>query len=207
MKISYDDFQQAAIKKYLKLDKYAYLILNITNYEQDKVNYENVYCDFYAINAARRNSEWKKNYFEVFAEARKNPKLTFANVLTALVAKCPQYFDPSFASKILATINPTKPVWDNFVIRNLINRLDTNLLSKDNDHYYVKGKTIEEKIANAVKIYDSLEKIEKDLLKNPQIQMEITKFRKNNQELIINFFHNQLTDLKILDFYLWMMRQ
>ena len=38
-------------------------------------------------------------------------------------------------------------------------------------------------------------------------KMDITNFRKNNQELIINFFHNQLTDLKILDFYLWMMRQ
>ena len=51
--------------------------------------------------------------------------------------------EASFSSKMLATIDPSKPIWDQYVLKNLGLQL--------------KGKDAESKLKNAIDLYSKIE--------------------------------------------------
>ncbi len=90
--------------------------------------------------------------------------------------------ETSFCSKLLSTIKPNMPIWDQYVLVNL----DLN----------VKGKTKEEKLKDTIAAYNKIIEIENNKLKQKDIQQAIKDFKEY-------FTEYNLSDIKILDYILW----
>ncbi len=73
---------------------------------------------FYRV---RRNADWRERYFRLMEESKAGG-VRFTHVLRTLHAATGQY-EASFASKLVATLDPTQPVIDRFVLENFDLRL------------------------------------------------------------------------------------
>lgn len=106
---------QERLASSMGLDKYRYIMeqVSITNVAVD-TDFQRTFNGFYVV---RRNESWRKSYYEYF-ESVKNGKPTFKNIITYLY-ECTGNIEPSFSSKMLATIIPEKPIWDRYVVQNL----------------------------------------------------------------------------------------
>ena len=76
--------------------------------------YKKRFNHFYRV---RRGTEWQDKFYALL-ESNKHQTVSFAQVLHALHQGTKRY-EPSFASKLLATINPDMPVIDSVVLRNV----------------------------------------------------------------------------------------
>ena len=85
----------------------------------------------------RRNEKWRQHYYDLFAKA-KTERFSFEQIITELY-RLTGNVEASFSSKMLATIDASKPIWDQYVLQNLGLEL--------------MGKTQEEKLQNAVALY------------------------------------------------------
>ena len=94
--------------------------------------------------------------------------------------------EASFSSKMLATIDPSKPIWDQYVLQNL--------------GLALTGKTQEEKLANAIHLYDQIEKWYKDYLTTAEAQENIEVFNRLLPE------YAWVSDTKKIDCLLWSRR-
>jgi hypothetical protein len=83
---------------------------------------------FNAYYKVRRGRDWQDKFFELL-ERRKGRTSSFAEILDALHRATGRY-EASFASKLLATIDPQMPVIDSIVLRNL----DVRLPAYGSDH-------------------------------------------------------------------------
>jgi hypothetical protein len=83
---------------------------------------------FNAFYKVRRGRDWQDKFFELL-ERRKGRASSFAEVLDALHRATGRY-EASFASKLLATIDPHMPVIDSIVLQNL----DVRLPAYGSDH-------------------------------------------------------------------------
>ncbi len=122
------------------LDKYQYIIDNVrkTDVSVD-TDFQRVFNGFYVV---RRNESWRKVYYELFEHVKSgNP--TFESILTHMY-DCTGNVEPSFSSKMLATVFPEKPIWDQYVVQNLNMKL--------------VGKSKQERLENAVALYADIEK-------------------------------------------------
>lgn len=72
------------------------------------------FVTFYRV---RRDEAWRKKYFDLMAKYL-GKKPTFDTVLDELHAKTGRV-EASFASKLVATLDNTKPIWDSKVLTNL----------------------------------------------------------------------------------------
>ena len=73
------------------------------------------YNSFYKVR--QRSADWYSTYYGLL-EACKDTGADFAEILDTLWDELGRY-EPSFSSKLVATIDPTKPVWDQFVLKNI----------------------------------------------------------------------------------------
>lgn len=80
--------------------------------------YQKRFNHFYRV---RRGKTWQE-YFYALLENKKGTRVEFAEILDALHRSTNRY-EASFASKLLATIDPNMPVIDSIVLRNLRLRL------------------------------------------------------------------------------------
>lgn len=92
------------------------------------------------------------------------------------------FIEASFASKLLATINPNMPIWDK------------NVLNYFKIKFYDKKTT--NKIDLSIKVYDDLCIEYKKMLEDQQVLDEIKRLK----GLIENY---SITNTKILDFIIW----
>jgi hypothetical protein len=76
--------------------------------------YRKRFNHFYRV---RRGTDWQETFYGLL-EARKHHMVSFSGVLHALHQATGRY-EPSFASKLVATIRPDMPVIDSVVLRNL----------------------------------------------------------------------------------------
>ena len=131
---------QERLASSMGLDKYQYIMqqVHVTNVAVD-IDFQRIFNGFYIV---RRNESWRKSYYEYF-ENVKNSKPTFENIITYLY-ECTGNIEPSFSSKMLATIFPEKPIWDRYAVQNL--------------NMQLVGTTKEEKLNNAISIYADMEK-------------------------------------------------
>ncbi|MGQ0801848.1 MAG: hypothetical protein ACT4NL_17260 [Pseudomarimonas sp.] len=102
------------------LQQYLWLQASARGRDQfhDEAEFRRRYNHFYRV---RRAVAWQRIYFGLMADA-KHGQLTFHAVL-ALIWKATGRYESSFASKLLATLNPSKPVIDSVVLRRLGLRL------------------------------------------------------------------------------------
>lgn len=78
------------------------------------------YNGFYRV---RRGQQWQSVYFDLMSLAQKNG-YSFSQVLRTLHRSTGRY-EASFASKLIATLDPSQPVIDSVVLKNLGCKLAT----------------------------------------------------------------------------------
>lgn len=102
------------------LDQYKYIMEKVKQVDVSlNTDFQRNFNGFYMV---RRNEAWRKVYYDYF-EKIKTDKPTFQEIIMHLF----QYtgnIEPSFSSKMLATIRPEKPIWDKYIVQNLGIELD-----------------------------------------------------------------------------------
>lgn len=179
MNYSFKNFQKNAIIKFLALDKYNYIKENL--YKSDISIDKEFQTRFNAFYRVRRDEKWRNIFYTYFEKIKSKKDITFDEILDYMYKKTGN-IEASFCSKLLSTINPDMPIWDQYVLKNL----DLN----------VEGNSKEEKLANTKKIYKTIIEIENNKLKEADIQKAIEDFRKYLPEY-------NLSNIKILDYILW----
>lgn len=101
------------------LRKYMWLQAEVRRRDVSRdATFQTRFNGFYRV---RRGAEWRGKYFQLM-ELTKARGADFARVLGALHAATGR-FEASFASKLVATLDPNQPVIDRFVLENLGMRL------------------------------------------------------------------------------------
>ena len=164
------------------LDKYQYIMeqVNNTNVATD-MDFQRTFNGFYIV---RRNESWRKFYYEYF-ESAKNGTPTFEDIITYLFEYTGN-IEPSFSSKMLATILPEKPIWDRYVVQNLNMKLT--------------GATKKEKLKNAVILYADMEKWYADFLESEKGKECIREFDRVLSD------YKGISNIKKIDSILWSIR-
>ena len=173
---------QERLASSMGLDKYQFIMeqLRKTNVSTDAV-FQRTFNGFYIV---RRNDAWRKVYYEYF-EYVKNATPTFESILTYLY-DCTGNIEPSFSSKMLATIYPDKPIWDRYVVQNL--------------NLELVGTTKQERLKNAIVLYSDIEKWYDDFLQTEKAKECIKVF-----DNVMPDYKN-ITSIKKIDSILWSIR-
>jgi len=176
---------QSRLEKALKLDEYKYLTENCnpTDYE-----YQKRFCAMYKISGAGKSKEWKKAFFEVFAKYKKEAEkreISFEEVLRSLESKdcMSSKCEAVFASKLLATLNPKKPILDSRVF----------------NFFGVKihGNNVNERVENSIELYAEIERKYEDYLQTQNAKDCITFFDEKFPA------YKSFSDIKKIDFFIW----
>lgn len=168
---------QAQLARSLGLDRYADIMAG----DPLSPDFQRAFNGYYRI---RRNEAWRRQYYALFAKAQ-NERLFFAQIITELY-RLTGNVEASFSSKMLATIDATKPIWDQYVLQNLGLELT--------------GKTQEEKLQNAVVLYGQIETWYADYLATAEAQDAIVTF----DRLLPDY--SWVSDTKKIDCLLWSKR-
>lgn len=128
-----NEILHAHLARSLGLDRYA----EIMRGDPASPTFQRLFNGYYRV---RRNDQWRKHYYDLFQKARAE-QYDFAQIATELYHATGNV-EASFSSKMLATINPDRPIWDQYVLLNL----GLNLT----------GRTQDERIRNAILLYDEI---------------------------------------------------
>lgn len=144
-------------------------------------DFQRLFNGFYKMR--QRKADYYKAYFS-YLEENKNSSVKFADVLNHFNTKFNRV-EASFTSKLVATIDPSKPIIDKYVLKNLDMKLpftyDRNRISKIIDIYL----TVEMKML--------------ELCQSTVGQETIALFD-------FKFPQNTISAIKKLDFVFWKMR-
>lgn len=145
-------------------------------------DYQRNYNRFYRV---RRGAEWQSVYYEILLREYGN-KPSFAQVITEMYERTGN-IEPSFSSKLVATLDTDKPVWDKYVLTNLGKKLT--------------GTNKEVRLKNAISLYQDIEEWYRAFLLTEEGKQWISLF----DEKLIEFF--DLSATKKIDLILWSMRE
>lgn len=165
------------ISKYLEIMR----LFAQTNVAHDQY-FQTKYNAFYRVR--QRSPEWYKAYYQ-YMENLKGREVSFSAVLRYFKNILGRY-EPSFTSKLVATHNPSVPIWDVHVLRNIGLRAPS---------------------------YNSPKKYEKAEAAYSEIQEWYARYVCSQEgKLIIRKFDElikesaAISDLKKIDFVLWQTR-
>jgi hypothetical protein len=168
-----------------KTDIAEYLWLMRTFREVDvtkSAEFQERFNDFYRI--SQRSQAWHASYYRLL-ETAKLTGAEFSEVLIELWEETGRY-EPAFASRLVATVDPAKPNWDRLVLVNTGLRAPSYL---DPD-----------KMGRATRVYGRICEWYSTSLQSPGGQRILTLFDEAVSE------HAGIRDLKKLEFVLWHMR-
>lgn len=146
------------------------------------LDFQRLYNRFYRV---RRNAEWQAAYYEIMQREKVSQTLSFADILREMHGRTGNV-EASFTSKMIATLDPDRPIWDSIVLERLGLKL--------------KGMTAQAKLENAVSVYESIVGWYADYLATEDATQNIALF----DELLPDYAW--LTAVKKLDFLLWSSR-
>ena len=164
------------------LKKYLSIMNEFHNVDvSNNLEFQRMYNGFYRLR--QRTSDFYAEYYE-YMEKNRDRNLTYPEVLTHFYNRFNR-IEASFSSKLLATINPSMPVWDVYVLNNLG-------LKKPP---YTSKNRLKETIALYEKICDWYAEF----------------LKTDDAKFIINNFDNtygdvKITEMKKVDLVLWQMR-
>ncbi len=178
------DFNNAIKKQLirsLELEKYKNLISSVYSIDisQDK-EFQKAYDGFYNV---RRKEAWRKEYFLYFEELKSESSPTFGKIIKELNIRL-NSVEPSFSSKMLATLNPKMPIWDSRVL---------NLLGLT--YIWEKERTV----GNAICVYNSICCWYDNYMKSDEARKNTEMFDRIFSE------YKNISDLKKIDYLLWCM--
>lgn len=148
--------------------------------------YQRTFNGFYRMQ--RRERAWYAYYFALLQRNKTDETVDFANVIRQIHADR-QRVEPSFASKLVATIRPEMPVYDRYVRDNLSLRIPAASLSTQT------------RIDGFITTYESLHAQVRALISN-------RAFTDTLRPAFDGRFpsYASITDVKKLDFLLWQYR-
>jgi hypothetical protein len=163
------------------LRKYCWIQANFQECDVSKDHgFQIRFNDFYKV---RRDAKWRDCYYRLMQNAKQDG-ITFPEVLHALADQTKR-IEASFTSKLMATLDPTKPIIDRFVLENFGLRLPSrNTINRE-------SKTVD--------IYNQLCINYGILMSNRHGRMICDKFKQR-------YPFAEITDLKKLDLGLWQIR-
>lgn len=165
------------IAKYLALMSRSAQV-NVTS----DTDFQRAYNGFYRMR--QRTPAYYRAYYQLMEQLR-NTKPGFDTVIDALYAATGR-FEPSFSSKMVATLDPHQPVWDMYVLQNLGLKAPTS---------YSKTKLDDSK-----KCYVAIEGWYQHFLGTSEARDWIEQFDSQVAE------HANFTQLKKIDLILWQTR-
>lgn len=145
-------------------------------------DFQRLYNRFYRV---RRNAEWQAVYYEIMQREKASADLSFEGILREMHGRTGNV-EPSFTSKMIATLDPGRPIWDSIVLERLGLRL--------------KGTTAQAKLDNAIGVYESIAGWYANYLATEDAAQNIALF----DELLPDYAW--LTPVKKVDFLLWSSR-
>ena len=134
---------------------------------------------FYVI---RRNIEWRNKYYHFLENNKTNKNISFEEILKHLNS-FNNWVEASYSSKMLATINDQKPIWDRLVLKSVNLKVPT-------------GKK-EIKLQKTIEMYDCLEKMYENYMGSEEASKCIAKFDSTFNE------YKDISNVKKIDFLLW----
>jgi hypothetical protein len=149
-------------------------------------DYQRIFNGYYRMQ--RRRQDWYGHYFSLLEREKANCSLSFREVLNETY-DATRRVEPSFSSKLVATIRPEMPIYDKYVRENL-------LLKPPG-----RNKTAQVRVAELVALYSDLESKVSALVQNP---VYIEKVRPEFDKAFRSYVH--FTDVKKLDLLLWQNR-
>ena len=172
-----------SLEQSMGLATYQYILdsFNKTDLRKD-TNFQIKFNGFFKV---RRNQNWRNNYYQIFENQKTLHNVSFKSILFEIY-KLNGQIEPSFSSKILSIIDPSKPVWDSYVLKNL--KIKT------------KAKNKQEKLNESVYIYKKLYETILYLQKTEWGKEAIKSF----DEFFPNYTH--FNEVKKLDYILWKLR-
>lgn len=138
---------------------------------------------FKAFYRVRRNPTWQQPYFEIMQEMKqRGQNVSFAEVLDRIHddTGC---WEASFASKLVATLDPSKPVIDSKVLKNLGIRLPG----------YTHPETRRDRI---VEVYERLNRRMNGIVASDLGAFMVELFEKRYGKSVVS-------NMKMMDFILW----
>lgn len=183
MKINITQSQiQNALPKIEKgLNQYCWLQ---SNYNLQNISTNHIFqTKFNAFYRVRRNELWRNEYYSLFEKSKYLP-ISFESILQNIYDFSSR-IEASFASKLLATIQPDFPILDKFVLEN------TNL---------ALPKTYEKnRFEKTILVYNALLKQFNDFSQSDDAKYLFTAF--------YTYYPNiKISQTKMIDFILWQTR-
>ena len=155
---------------------YAYRdTLDLTKIGTEK--YQKNYSYYYRL---RRDDKWKAEYFAYMQKQVRNSEITFAEIIKQ-ISSISHKNEASFASKMLATLNPNYPILDSNVAKFL--------------GFKYRSKSTED----CIEIYNELTKKVHDFLQTNDGAECVEEF----DRMFPNF--TDINPVKKIDLYLWKM--
>ncbi len=122
------------------LNRYCKIMQRVKSVDVSKdIIFQSQYNGFFKV---RRNYEWRRIFYELL-ESLKTQPANFTTIITTLFEKTGS-IEAVYSSKMLTTLNPNKPILDNFILQ----RLGMQLI----------GKNKYEQLQNSIALYDEIEK-------------------------------------------------
>ena len=116
MNINYDEFKKQALIRSLGLEKYNYIRENLHKCGVSKdEKFQKTFNAFYRV---RRDEEGRNKFYDYFEEKKNISNITFETIIKDIFLRTGN-IEASFSSKLLSTINPDMPIWDQYVLKNL----------------------------------------------------------------------------------------
>jgi hypothetical protein len=164
------------------LGKYCQLqaALAATDVAHDRA-FQTGFNGFYRV---RRNANWQSAFYTLFQQ-EKSEQQSFACVLRALHTATGRV-EASFATKLVASIDPDQPVLDSFVLKNLGLRLS-------------RAGSIDARMVRIVELHESVRQIYIDYLDTDMGRYLTARFEQTYPD-------RHLTRVKMLDLILWQAR-
>lgn len=169
------------------LERYRTLLADLSkkNVASDP-EYQRVFKGFYKMQ--RRSEDWYSYYFSLLAHKKTDTAITFKDIIEQIYSDKGRV-EPSFSSKLVATIRPEMPVYDKHVRENLS-------LKVPRSH-----KSAEDRLQGFITMYATLEQEITTLVKNPVFTKTLRPAFDKKFSAYAHF-----TDVKKLDFLLWQHR-
>jgi hypothetical protein len=164
------------------LKKYCWLQTALA--EADVAHDREFQTRFNGFYRVRRNAAWQSAFYGLL-QKNKSKRQSFADVLYALHAVTGRA-EASFASKLVASVNPNMPVIDAFVLKNLGLRLP-------------RVGPIELRLARIVELHDLIRQIFSDYLASDIGRHLVARFEESYPD-------RHVTRVKMLDLVLWKAR-
>lgn len=170
---------QEGISQYQKIMEKVHRV----NVAEDR-DFQRQFNHFYRIR--QRSEQWYAEYYS-FMEERKSLPPKFDETLDHFCKKLKRY-EPSFSSKLAATLDPMEPVWDQYVIQN------TGQIAP------AYSSPLGTKVQRAKTIYQRIREWYLRRIQSPEGELMIDVF----DELVAQ--HEHITPVKKIDFILWQTR-